>query len=61
MCIRDRRRGAEVIILGCTEIPVVMKKQLAEKPSMYIDSNQALAQAVIDFFQNTKASAPQIV
>ena len=56
-----RERGAEVIILGCTEIPVVMKKQLAEKPSMYIDSNQALAQAVIDFFQNTKASAPQIV
>ena len=54
-------RGAEVIILGCTEIPVVMKKQLTEKPSMYIDSNQALAQAVIDFFQNTKASAPQIV
>ena len=42
-------RGAEIIILGCTEIPVGMQKQYRLNPEQFVDSNEALALAVIDF------------
>lgn len=45
-----RERGAEIIILGCTEIPIGMRNQYRANPSMFVDSNDALAQAVIDHF-----------
>ena len=49
--LRLRERGAEIIILGCTEIPIGMRRQLTAEPALFVDSNEALALAVIDFFQ----------
>jgi aspartate racemase len=43
-------RGAEIIVLGCTEIPVGMERQVRANPAQFVDSNDALAQAVIDHF-----------
>ncbi len=47
------QRGAEVIVLGCTEIPLGMKKQCELQPSTYVDSTTALALAAIDLFTRT--------
>lgn len=43
-------RGAEIIILGCTEIPFGMERHYRAHPEKYVDSNDALAEAVIDAF-----------
>jgi len=43
-------RGAEIIVLGCTEIPVGMRNQYQENPALFVDSNDALALAVVDSF-----------
>jgi aspartate racemase len=48
-------RGAEIIILGCTEIPFGMQRAYRTHPTKYVDSNEALADAVIDFFAGTQA------
>jgi len=40
-------RGAESVILGCTEIPLGMERQLRERPDQFVDSNEALARAVV--------------
>jgi aspartate racemase len=40
-------RGAEVIVLGCTEIPFGMERQVRTNPSRFVDSNDALVEAVI--------------
>jgi len=45
-------RGADVIVLGCTEIPFGMERQYRANPSRYVDSNDALVDAVLDFFSN---------
>ena len=50
-------RGAEMIILGCTEIPSGMARQLRTNPTKFVDSNDALVDAVVEFF----AKAPAIV
>jgi aspartate racemase len=43
-------RGAEIIILGCTEIPIGMRQQCKSKPLQFVDSNDALALSVAAFF-----------
>lgn len=43
-------RGAQSIILGCTEIPIGMRQQCQAQPSMFVDSNDALAIVVTEFF-----------
>jgi aspartate racemase len=43
-------RGAEVIVLGCTEIPFGMERQVRANPDRFVDSNDALAEAILDFF-----------
>ena len=43
-------RGAEIIILGCTEIPIGMRQQCKAKPLQFVDSNDALALSVAAFF-----------
>jgi aspartate racemase len=43
-------RGAQQIILGCTEIPLGMQKRAAANPSTIVDSTQALVNAVLDHF-----------
>ncbi len=40
-----RQRGAEVIILGCTELPLVL--EAADLPVPLVASNQVLAEAVV--------------
>jgi len=47
---RLRDRGAEIIVLGCTEIPSGMERQLSESSSFFVDSNDALAEAVIKVY-----------
>jgi aspartate racemase len=49
-------RGAEIIILGCTEIPIGMQKQYRANPSRFVDSNEALAASVIEYFSNVLCS-----
>ncbi|MDR1529871.1 MAG: amino acid racemase [Burkholderiales bacterium] len=44
-------RGAEKVILGCTEIPVILRKPLAQTPEFFIDSNAALARATIRWYE----------
>lgn len=48
-------RGAEIIILGCTEIPFGMQRAYRTDPTRYVDSNEALADAVIDYFASVQA------
>lgn len=43
-------RGSDIIILGCTEIPVGMRQQLHDDPLGFVDSNDALVDAVLDHF-----------
>ncbi len=42
-------RGAEAVILGCTEIPLGLREQTERWPGRYIDSSAALAQAAVAF------------
>lgn len=48
-------QGAETVILGCTEIPIGMRQQYQKNPSLFVDSNEALAMAVVSFFARTPA------
>ena len=43
-------RGAEIIVLGCTEIPIGMRQQVKARPELFVDSNDALALCVAAFF-----------
>lgn len=43
-------RGAEIIVLGCTEIPIGMRQQYRQNPALFVDSTEALALAVVEFF-----------
>lgn len=43
-------RGAEQIILGCTEIPLGMQRRCAAQPHSMVDSTQALVEAVLAHF-----------
>lgn len=48
-------RGAEIIILGCTEIPIGMRRQYLAEPDRFVDSTEALALAVIAHFTGREA------
>lgn len=45
-------RGAEVIVLGCTEIPVILNETVKEQPSLFIDSTASLVRAGIKWYEN---------
>ncbi|OOF65578.1 aspartate/glutamate racemase family protein [Rodentibacter sp. Ppn85] len=47
------RCGAEVIILGCTEVPLILQKVIKDEPTLYEDSTAALVRAAIRWY-NTK-------
>jgi aspartate racemase len=49
-------RGAEVIVLGCTEIPLGMQSHVSGQPAVFVDSSDALALAAIDFLQGKSAA-----
>lgn len=46
-------RGAEIIVLGCTEIPFGMERQYRANPTKFVDSNDALVDAVLGAFAST--------
>ncbi len=46
-------RGAEIIVLGCTEIPFGMERQYRTNPTKFVDSNDALVDAVLGAFAST--------
>jgi aspartate racemase len=50
-------RGAEIVVLGCTEIPFGMERQYRANPTMFVDSNEALVDAVLEVFVGA-TSAP---
>ena len=54
---RLTERGAEIIILGCTEIPIGMQKQYKANPSRFVDSTEALAASVIEYFASSLCQA----
>lgn len=44
-------RGAEVIVLGCTEVPVILADAVKQSPSQYIDSTGSLVRAGIKWYE----------
>lgn len=46
-------KGAEVVILGCTEVPIILAKEAKNEPQKYLDATQALVnQAIIWYKEN---------
>lgn len=43
--------GAEVIILGCTEVPIILAKEVENHPHLYVDSTLALVRSAINWYQ----------
>lgn len=43
-------RGAEVIILGCTEVPLILQNVIKDEPALYEDSTAALVRAAIRWY-----------
>ncbi|EKT56239.1 aspartate/glutamate racemase family protein [Providencia sneebia] len=46
------QKGAEVIVLGCTEVPVILENETREYPDKYIDSTSSLVRASIHWYEN---------
>jgi len=44
-------RGAQVIVLGCTEVPVILAKAVKTSPEKYIDSTGSLVRAGIKWYE----------
>lgn len=44
-------RGAEVIVLGCTEVPVILADAVVKNPQHYIDSTGSLVRAGIHWYE----------
>ncbi|OOH91784.1 aspartate racemase [Pasteurellaceae bacterium 15-036681] len=45
------KQGAEIIILGCTEVPIVLAQEVEKQPDLYVDSTLALVKAAIQWYQ----------
>lgn len=45
-------RGAEIIVLGCTEVPVILANEIKKHPKKYIDSTGSLVRAGIHWYEN---------
>ncbi len=43
--------GAEIIVLGCTEVPVILESEIKNNPEKYIDSTSSLVRASIDWYE----------
>ncbi|MBK5145297.1 amino acid racemase [Budviciaceae bacterium BWR-B9] len=46
------KQGAEVIVLGCTEVPVILADEVKNNPNKYIDSTGSLVRAGIKWYEN---------
>ena len=45
-------RGAEILFLGCTEIPIILSQAVKDQPLRYIDSTASLVRAGIKWYEN---------
>lgn len=54
-------RGAEVIILGCTEVPVILANEVKKHPNKYIDSTGSLVRASIHWYENRVGKSHLII
>jgi aspartate racemase len=52
-----RRRGAEAIVLGCTEIPIALDLIASKTRGHVVDSTQALAEACVCWWRSYAATA----
>lgn len=52
-----RRRGAEAIVLGCTEIPIALDLIASKTRTHVVDSTQALAEACVCWWRSYGAAA----
>lgn len=43
-------QGAECIILGCTEVPLILSEAMKKQPHFYIDSTLELVKTAIDWY-----------
>lgn len=50
-------RGADAVMLGCTEIPLALKSETLQRPHEYIDSTAALVQAVLSYWRDATLCA----
>ncbi|MDR2172825.1 MAG: amino acid racemase [Burkholderiales bacterium] len=46
----------EAVILGCTEIPLILAKEIRKSPTYFLDSTKILAQAVIRWYESKTGS-----
>ncbi|WGE31824.1 amino acid racemase [Actinobacillus genomosp. 2] len=44
-------QGAELIILGCTEVPIILADDMENNPNLYVDSTLTLVRSAIDWYQ----------
>ncbi|GAB1440060.1 amino acid racemase [Providencia sp.] len=45
-------QGADVIVLGCTEVPVILENETQKHRDKYIDSTSSLVRASIHWYEN---------
>ncbi|PWC14459.1 aspartate/glutamate racemase family protein [Brenneria corticis] len=50
--IKDRllRSGVEKIILGCTELPLILQQEIKHAPENYIDATEALIKKTVEWY-----------
>lgn len=44
-------QGAEIIILGCTEVPIILAKEMEISPQLYVDTTLTLVHAALDWYR----------
>ncbi|WP_409310438.1 aspartate/glutamate racemase family protein [Pectobacterium sp. B1J-3] len=53
--------GAEVIILGCTEIPLILSKEIEKDPNLYIDSTDTLVCESIKWYEKRTKKTKRLI
>ncbi|MDU8925406.1 amino acid racemase [Pasteurellaceae bacterium LIM206] len=43
-------QDVDMIILGCTEVPIILAKEIKKTPQLYVDSTSALVRAAIKWY-----------
>lgn len=50
-------KGAQAIILGCTEVPILLAQEAKVEPHRYIDATQVLVKRAIEWYLNETSTA----
>lgn len=48
-------KGADVIIMGCTEVPLILQYDALQHPSIYIDATQILVNNAISWYRQSSS------